>query len=277
MPETPTILYEDEWLLVLNKPFGCTVNRSDTTRREMTVQDWVEEYLKIRNTKYEIQNKSKIQNSTPIQSGSNDQNGLELGNLDFEFLSRAGIAHRIDKETSGILLVAKTPLSFYNLQLQFKERVVKKTYLALSHGKILPQEGEINVPVGRLPWNRTHFGVVAGGREAVTFYKALSYFPWNRNNFLTPIESGLTLVELYPRTGRTHQLRVHLKYLHHPIFGDPLYGGRKQSKEDRKYLSRLFLHASKISFLHPENKKTVSFESPLPEELLKMLTGLRKG
>lgn len=242
MVEAPVVLYQDDILLVLNKPSGLTVNRSDTTSKEITVQDFVEEYL-------QIQNKSKIQN------------------LDFEFWSRAGIVHRIDKETSGILLVAKTPLSFSNLQSQFKERVVKKTYLALSHGKILPEEGEINVSVGRLPWNRTHFGVVAGGREAVTFYKAISYFPWNRNDFLT-------LVELYPRTGRTHQLRVHLQYLHHPIFSDPLYVGRKQNKDDRKYLSRLFLHASKISFLHPESKKSVSFESPLPEELSKMLAGL---
>lgn len=242
MIERHRILYEDEVLLVLNKPFGLTVNRSDTTKEEITVQDWVEEYLQIRN-------KSEIQNSN------------------FEFLNRAGIVHRIDKETSGVLLVAKTPEAFSYLQQQFKERVVKKTYLALSHGKILPEEGEINVPVGRLPWNRTHFGVVAGGREAITFYKALQYFPWSRNDFLT-------LVELSPRTGRTHQLRVHLQYLHHPIFGDPLYGGRKQSIEDRKYLSRLFLHAAKISFLHPENKKSISFESPLPEELEKVLTGL---
>jgi 23S rRNA pseudouridine1911/1915/1917 synthase len=175
--------------------------------------------------------------------------------------------HRIDKETSGILLVAKTPQAFDDLQKQFKERTIKKTYLALVHGKVVPETGEISVPVGRLPWNRKKFGVLAGGREAVTKYKVLSilYLVFGKK------EEPFSLLELYPETGRTHQIRVHLKYFNHPIFADFLYAGRKTSRDDRKVLSRVFLHAEKIIFTHPVSKKSITLESPLPEELQKII------
>ena len=237
------IIYEDDNLLVLNKPAGITVNRSDTTRNEQTVQDWVEE--KIKNQK------------------------LKTKNVDQEsdFYKRAGIVHRLDKETSGILLVAKDEDSFINLQNQFKERVVKKTYLALAHGKIKLKEGEIKATVGRLPWNRKRFGVLSGGRESVTKYKVLKYLVLakNKNDFFS-------LVELYPETGRTHQIRVHLKYINHPIFADSLYAGRKTARDDRTRLERVFLHACKIEFTHPKNGKHLAFESPLPPELESFLT-----
>ena len=144
------ILFEDKDILVLDKPSGITVNRSDTTKGEETVQDWVEKLQMVK--------------------------GKWLMDADKEsdFYKRAGIAHRIDKETSGILLVAKTSQAFENLQRQFKERTIKKTYLALAHGKVVPEIGEINVPVGRLPWDRKKFGILAGGREAITKYKVLS-------------------------------------------------------------------------------------------------------
>ncbi|MDO8639574.1 MAG: RluA family pseudouridine synthase, partial [bacterium] len=185
-----------------------------------------------------------------------------------------------------------------NLQAQFKERKVQKTYIALAHGKIEPETGEINVAVGRLPWNRKRFGVIADGRESVTKYRALSVFsyqlsangqpvfgqsvPTNRQqtnqNLKTenrePITEYLSLVELYPKSGRTHQIRVHLQYIHHPIFSDPLYGGRKTSRNDRKLLSRVFLHASKISFFHPKANELISFESPLPTDLKHFLDSL---
>jgi len=178
--------------------------------------------------------------------------------------------HRIDKETSGILLVAKTKEAFVDLQAQFKERKVKKTYLALAHGKIESEEGEIRVPVGRLSWNRKKFGVVADGREAVTKYKVLSI----KYSVFDKKREPLTLLELYPETGRTHQIRVHLKYINHPIFADFLYAGRKTSRDDRKFLNRVFLHAHKISFYHPRNKELVSFESNLPVELLSVINKL---
>ena len=263
------IIFEDEDLLVLDKPAGMIVNKSDTTKGETTLQDFVEQYLKIPNSKSQVPNKLQIQKN-------NDQNSFEFRNSDFEFRNRAGIVHRLDKETSGIILVAKNVESFVNLQAQFKERKVKKTYIALAHGKIEPQIGEINVAVGRLPWNRKRFGVIAEGRESVTKYKILGYYD-------TKIlgENGGTLVELYPKTGRTHQIRVHLQYIKHPIFSDPLYGGRKTSRSDRKLLPRVFLHASKISFAHPaspaggpKTSQLLSFESPLPSDLQTFISKL---
>lgn len=223
-------IFEDDYLIVLDKPSGITVNRSETTKGD-TVQDWLEEKLKFQSLEFDKET---------------------------DFFKRAGIVHRIDKETSGILLVAKTPEAFENLQKQFKERVVKKTYIALAHGK-LTGEGEINIPVGRLPWNRTRFGVLAGGREALTKYKVLSN-PEIGND-------RLSLIELYPETGRTHQIRVHLKYINHPIFSDDFYAGRKTARNDRKILPRLFLHAKKISFMHPKTGEILFFESDLPKEL----------
>ncbi len=235
----PKIIFEDDSILVLDKPAGMIVNKADTTKGERTLQDWLERKFQISNFKFQIDKES-------------------------DFYKRAGIVHRLDKETSGVLLVAKTPEAFVQLQRQFKERIVKKTYLALAHGKIEPEEGEINVPVGRLPWNRMRFGVVAGGRDSITKYKVIKNYTLDANPY--------TLVELYPKTGRTHQIRVHLKHIGHPIFGDSLYAGRKTSRDDRKLLPRVFLHAAKISFLHPKTGKQVSFESPLPKELSTVIT-----
>ena len=242
----PKVIFEDREILVLDKPTGMIVNRSDTTVGEKTVQEWVEQKFKVQSSKFKV------------DEGS-------------DFYNRAGIVHRLDKETSGILLVAKTPQAFVNLQAQFKERKVQKTYIALAHGKIEPSEGEINVAVGRLPWNRKRFGVLSGGREAITKYKILDIKYYLSGKEREP----LTLLELSPKTGRTHQIRVHLQYIHHPIFADPLYAGRKTSRNDRKLLSRIFLHASKISFFHPRKNDLISFESPLPETLNNFLGGLK--
>ncbi|MDO8583002.1 MAG: RluA family pseudouridine synthase [bacterium] len=259
----PKVIFEDQDLLVLDKPAGMIVNNADTTKDLVTVQDWVEKYLQITNSKSQIPNKSQIQNN-------NDQNTQVFISPEETFKSRAGIVHRLDKETSGILLVAKTLLAFVNLQAQFKERKVQKTYIALAHGKIEPEVGEINVAVGRLPWNRKRFGVIADGRESVTMYKVLSikYLAGKKES------EPLTLVELYPKSGRTHQIRVHLQYIHHPIFSDPLYAGRKTSRNDRELLPRVFLHAAKISFNHPKTNAPLSLESPLPEDLDGFLKGL---
>ena len=244
------VLYEDEDILVVDKPAGITVNRADTTKDELTIQDWVEDYLQFR---------SKISN-------------LHV-DKESDYYKRAGIVHRIDKETSGILVIAKNIESFENLQLQFKERKVEKTYVALAHGLVSPQEGEISVPVGRLPWNRKRFGVLAGGKEALTRYRVISSFKFKTSK--NQKEEGLTLLELNPKTGRTHQIRVHLKYFNHPIFADPLYGGRKTARDDRKMLSRVFLHAKKISFTLPTSGKNILLESSLPQELTSILNNLQ--
>jgi 23S rRNA pseudouridine1911/1915/1917 synthase len=238
------VIYEDNDILVLDKPSGMIVNKADTTRHEFTVQDWLEKRA----------------------------NGeLQMADREGDFYKRVGIVHRIDKETSGILIVARNLASFENLQAQFKERKVEKTYVALAHGKVEPIEGEIAMPVGRLPWNRTRFGVLAGGKEALTKYKVIA-------NFQSPIKQTeeLTLLELFPKTGRTHQIRVHLKYINHPIFGDELYAGRKTSRDDRKILPRFFLHAKTISFFHPKTGKKIEFASELPQELQNVLDGLSR-
>jgi 23S rRNA pseudouridine1911/1915/1917 synthase len=244
----PKIIFEDNELLVLDKPAGMIVNRSDTAKKDLTLQDWVEKHLKIKSLSLEKIDRSKISYE-------------EQAKLDF--VSRAGIVHRLDKETSGAILVAKTCQAFANLQVQFRERKVQKTYVALAHGEIEPKVGEINVAVGRLPWNRKRFGVLAEGRESVTKYKVLAVKYLMSEKGREP----LSLVELSPKTGRTHQIRVHLQYIKHPIFGDPLYAGRKTGRDDRKLLSRVFLHAAKISFFHPVSNELLTFESPLPEDL----------
>jgi len=242
------VIYEDDDILVLDKPSGAIVNKADTTVGELTVQDWLEDKWRIANSQWQMEDRES------------------------DFYKRAGIVHRIDKETSGILIVAKNLSSFENLQAQFKDRKVEKVYVALVHGRVEPAEGEISVPVGRLPWNRKRFGVLAGGKEAMTRYHTISnvQFPMSKNK-----QEELTLLELYPKTGRTHQIRVHLKHINHPIFGDEFYAGRKTARDDRKILPRFFLHAQKISFFHPKTGERVEFESELPQELQTVLDSIR--
>lgn len=227
-----TIVYENDDYFIVDKEAGITVNRSDTTTGEITLQDLIEKEGKI------------------------DKNDKDL-----DFRSRSGIVHRLDKETSGVLIVAKNSEAFKKLQAQFKERKVDKTYIALAHGEIKPPSGEINVPVGRLPWNRKRFGVLAGGRESVTHYETISLYQSPKSKEI------LSLVQLFPKTGRTHQIRVHLKHINHPIFADPLYGGRKVSRADRKILPRVFLHAQSISFIDPKTSQKVTYEVQLGGDL----------
>lgn len=246
--KTIPILYEDSELLIINKPAGITVNRSETTTND-TIQDWAEEYLHI-------------------AKGVGHSEDTET-----DFYDRGGIVHRLDKETSGVLVLAKTPEAFTKIQQQFKERVIEKKYQALTHGVVTPATGEIKAPVGRLPWNRTQFGIVAGGRDSVTFYNRLAVYE------LPGIGSGRqkgSLLELSPQTGRTHQIRVHLKYIGHPIFADFLYAGRKTARDDRKFLTRVFLHAESLTLTHPRLGERMSFHAPLPEELASLLSSLKR-
>jgi len=231
------VIFEDDDILIISKPAGVTVNKAETTRHEITIQDWVEERFR--------------------------SSGLEFNQEQGDFYNRGGIVHRLDKETSGVLILAKNPRSLEILQKQFKERVVEKEYIALSHDRVVPDRGEIKVPVGRLPWNRKRFGVVPGGRESVTYYKVINYYTYDKQTY--------SLLSLFPKTGRTHQIRVHLKYLGYPIFADFLYAGRKISKHDRKLLERVFLHAAKISFMHPRSGIRKVFECDLPSELKNVL------
>ncbi|MFH0863927.1 MAG: RluA family pseudouridine synthase [Candidatus Gottesmanbacteria bacterium] len=262
----PQIVFEDESLLVIDKPSGMVVNKADTTKDIETVQDWVEKYMPViaseAKQSQEILKQVQNDDDTEIASSQAPRNDAGL-----DFYKRGGIVHRLDKETSGLLLIAKTPAAFVNLQAQFKNREVKKKYLALVHGKVIPEEGEINAPIGRLPWNRERFGVVPGGREALTKYKIVKYYTLDLKPY--------TLIELYPQTGRTHQIRVHLKYIGFPIVGDSFYAGRKQANEDRKFCPRVFLHASHIEFTHPITGGKIEFDSPLPQELEETLNKIK--
>ncbi|MBI2612132.1 RluA family pseudouridine synthase [Candidatus Gottesmanbacteria bacterium] len=231
------ILFEDEFLLVVDKPSGIVVNRAESVKEE-TVQEWMDS--KIKNQKSKIKDK---ENS--------------------EFYKRSGVVHRLDRETSGVLLLAKTEDVFADLQKQFKERTILKTYIALVHG-LLIGAGEINVPIARLPWNREQFGVVPGGRQALTKYKLVKLYARGREKY--------TLVGVNPETGRTHQIRVHFKYIGHPIVSDFLYGGRKMYRQDKIFCPRLFLHASSISFVHPKTQKRLTVSSPLPSSLESILS-----
>lgn len=234
----PRVIFEDEELLVLDKPAGWIINEAKTVGETPVIQTWLRE------------------------------------NFDYELAKnrehRSGIVHRLDKETSGILVVAKTTRAFSQLQRQFKSREVQKTYVALAHGKVEPKEGEIKTPVGRLPWNRERFGVLPGGREAETRYRAISNFKFSNSN------EKFTLLELYPKTGRTHQIRIHLKYIGHPIVSDQFYAGRKTARLDRQWCPRLFLHASEISFMHPEAGKIIKLQAALSYDLKGVLASLEK-
>ncbi len=240
------ILYEDEHLLVINKPSGIVVNRAQSVKGE-TVQDFADAYLHLASREASAPQKS----TEPLTK--------EIKEI---FLDRSGVAHRTDKETSGCLLIAKAPVVLGLLLEKFREHAIKKTYLAIVHGKIVPSEGEINAPVGRLPWNTERFGIVAGGKESVTKYKVEKFFEQKNSQF--------SLVECYPKTGRTHQIRVHLKYINHPIVGDYLYAGRKTARDDRKWAPRVMLHAWKLSFDHPILMKRLEIEAPVPDDMMKI-------
>jgi len=232
---TLPILFENDAFLAINKPPGIVVNRAESVKGE-TVQEWMEKKCPMSNVQCPMSN---------------------------DFVSRAGIVHRIDKETSGILLIAKTPEAFVELQRQFKERLIKKTYLAIAHGSIVPENGEVRAPVGRLPWNKERFGIVPGGKPSVTKYKVISNFKFQISNS----QQELSLVELYPETGRTHQIRVHMKYINHPIVGDYLYAGRKTSRDDREWAPRVMLHAWKLICRDPSTATPIEIIAPIPDDM----------
>jgi 23S rRNA pseudouridine1911/1915/1917 synthase len=162
---------------------------------------------------------------------------------------RPGIVHRLDKDTSGLMVVAKSHRAHLSLSRQIKERKVKKGYLALVSGELKPREGVIDAPIARNPRDRKRMAVVAGGREARTRYKVL------RSN------GEYSLVEAFPETGRTHQVRVHFASLGHPLVGDHVYGKRSA------FLGRQFLHAHLLGFSHPDTGEWREFTSPLPPDL----------
>lgn len=255
------IVFENDSLIVANKPSGVVVNDSVTSGGD-TLQSQVSKYLKL------------------------TEGDLGVG-------ERAGIVHRLDKETSGLIVVAKTQKAFVKLQEQFENREVKKTYIALAHGDIKLTEGVINLPIARIG-KFGKFGILKGGRESETRYSVEKRLVFREGSFEKLISNGdlkltkvrinylkkqaknYSLVKLFPKTGRTHQIRVHLKSLGSPIVSDLIYGPAKLLKFDFLWCKRLFLHSVQIEFKDPNSKKILKFEAALPKELKDALGYLKK-
>lgn len=253
------VLFEDQYLIVINKPVGWVVNRAQSVMVN-TIQDWMDTYY------FNSLNRPEYSNSE-IQYIKDQSDWDTLNRI--LFWERSGIVHRLDKDTSGVLVLAKDVEAYLELLRQFREREVRKIYWALVHGKVIDDTGQIDAPVGRLPWNRERFGVYPGGRNAVTDYTVLGRFR-DENDVLGAEDvvrtfrldsgkgshgHGYSLVECRPKTGRTHQIRVHMKHLGYPIVGDLFYAGRKTGKKDRAWVGRLMLHAKEIEFRHPMSEE----------------------
>lgn len=221
------IVYEDEAVAVINKPQGMVVHPSAGHPNGTMVNALM----------YHIKNLSTI-------------NGV----------IRPGIVHRIDKDTSGLLMVAKNDQAHESLAKQLKDKTSLRKYVALVHGVIPHEKGTINAPIGRSKVNRKMQAIREDGKPAVTHFKVLERF----NDF--------TLVELTLETGRTHQIRVHMKYIGYPLAGDPVYGPSKTLKGNGQ-----FLHAKLLGFTHPVTGQQMVFEAPLPEIFEKTLEKLRKN
>jgi 23S rRNA pseudouridine1911/1915/1917 synthase len=169
---------------------------------------------------------------------------------------RPGIVHRLDRETSGVVVVARTAASYEALSRAFAARRVDKRYLAIAHGRLAPPEGRIDQPIARHAVKRKQMAVRAGGRPALTLYRTLAESASRRG------AGSFSLLELDLKTGRTHQIRVHLKHLGHPIAGDSTYGAASTSGAPR-----VALHARRLAFAHPAHGERVEFVAPLPDDL----------
>lgn len=173
---------------------------------------------------------------------------------------RPGIVHRIDKDTSGALVVAKNDNAHNSLAAQFKEHSVTRSYLALVEGIIKTDEGTVDEPIGRHPIDRIKMGIVLTGKKAVTHYKVIERF------------DGYTLVECNLETGRTHQIRVHMAHIGHPLVGDPVYGFKKQKFN----LNGQVLHAQKLGFIHPTRGVYMEFAAPIPDYFNNLINNLKR-
>ena len=213
------VVYEDDWLIVIDKPSGVVVHPAPGNRHGTLVHGLLHRFRSF---------------------GS------------FNNVLRPGIVHRLDASTSGLLVVAREQEILENLQNQFRLREVRKLYLALVHGRVKNASGRIEAPIGRSPSNRLRMAVVEDGKHAITDFRRL----WVRD--------GYCFLECSIATGRTHQIRVHLSSMGHPIVGDVLYGADKKKAASA---GRVFLHSWKLSFLHPKTGNRLFFRSCLPAAL----------
>jgi 23S rRNA pseudouridine1911/1915/1917 synthase len=220
------VIHEDEQLLVVNKPAGMVVHPAPGHPGGTLV--------------------NAVLHHCPEIAG--------VGHPE-----RPGIVHRLDKETSGVLVIAKDEATLTALQRQFKRREVAKSYLALVEGQVQPPEGIVEVPIGRDEQHRQRMAATRSGRYARTLYRTVERF------------KNQTLLKVHPYTGRTHQIRVHLSWLGYPVLGDDTYGYRRQELLDDRH----FLHASRLRIVHPGTGDEVTFEAPLPQDLSDVLRRLR--
>lgn len=223
------IVYEDDQVLVVNKPQGMVVHPAPGNYSGTLVNAIL----------YHVKDLS------------------DIGGV-----IRPGIVHRIDKDTSGLLMIAKTNLAHQSLSDQLREHSVDRVYVALVHGGFTKESGTVNRPIGRHPQNRLKMAIVErGGRDAVTHYQVLERL------------GPYTLVECRLETGRTHQIRVHLAAIGHPLIGDPLYGAKKEKQKS----DGQFLHAKVLGFEHPLTGERMVFSAPIPENFEKLLARLRNN
>lgn len=222
------IVYEDEALAVLNKPAGLVVHPAHGHAAGTLLNGLLARYPEL--------------SAWPAEEGY------------------PGLVHRLDRDTSGLLLIARTPAVRAALRAQFKATEVGKGYLALVIGRPQAERARIDSPIGRDPQQRKRMAVLPTGKRAVTDYRLLEEL------------AGYSLLEVRPETGRTHQIRVHLAAIGHPVVGDRVYGPRRQRLE----LDRFFLHAAQLSFRHPVTGQEVTFSAPLPVELQDLLDRLRR-
>lgn len=240
------VFYEDEFLAVINKPAGMVVHPGAGVPNG-TLANAIAYRFNIQDSKFNIE-------------GESQQSKIE------NLKSKIGIVHRLDKDTSGLIVVAKDEKTHEALSEQFHDRTVYKRYLALVHGEFDENSGTIDAPIAREKHNRTKMGVRSHGRNALSLWRVKECF------------EKFTLLEVEIKTGRTHQIRVHLSYINHPVVGDETYNnGRDKSVANMQIrkaiqnLNRFFLHAEKLSFTHPQTNERMTFRSPLTKELTDFL------
>jgi 23S rRNA pseudouridine1911/1915/1917 synthase len=247
------IVYEDEYLAVINKPAGMVVHpgAGNATGTLANAIAW----------HFQMQKPAREQGLN-VQDPSKDHADARASDTS----DRVGIVHRLDKDTSGLIVVAKDEETHEALSNQFRDRVVTKQYVALVHGSTRDNSGTIDRPMARDRWHRTKMTVAANGRNALTNWRVRQRF------------EKFTLLEVEIKTGRTHQIRVHLASINHPVVGDATYNeGRDNTVNDIdvkngiRILGRFFLHAEKLSFTHPKTGERISLDCELPPELAQFL------
>lgn len=253
------IVYEDEFLAVINKPSGMVVHPGAGVFSG-TLANAIAHHFKFQISDYESQESDDSENE------NSELDDEEIRNPKSAIQNRIGIVHRLDKDTSGLIVVAKNQETHEALTGQFQNREVYKSYVALVHGEMDEDRGEIDAPIAREKHNRTKMGVRAHGRNALSLWKVKKRF------------EKFTLIDVEIKTGRTHQIRVHCAHINHPIVGDETYNaGRDKSVADVEIrqaiqrLDRFFLHAHRLYFTHPQTKEYLKFTAPLPDELTDFL------